>query len=128
MQRLNNSLLKQIFIILLFLGCVIQNSNGQTVTMPNIIGSNMVLQQNTQVPLWGWATAGTSVVISASWGQSSTVVTPASGKWMTRIKTPVAVPALEDAPPIADILLLVSWPLTLPKTRPSTVPVAAAGV
>jgi sialate O-acetylesterase len=92
MPQLNNFRLRQIFIILLFLGCVIQNNKGQTVTMPNIIGSNMVLQQNTQVPLWGWATAGTSVVISASWGQTATVVTPASGKWMTKIQTPVAVP------------------------------------
>lgn len=67
-------------------------SKAQTVTMPNIIGSNMVLQQNTQVPIWGWATAGTSVVVTASWGQPVTVITGAAGKWMTKIQTPVAVP------------------------------------
>lgn len=68
-----------------------QISNAQTITMPNIIGSNMVLQQNTQVPLWGWATAGTNVVVEASWGQSVTATTSTNGKWMTKIQTPVAV-------------------------------------
>lgn len=92
MQQLFNFRLRLISMILFFIGSAFQAAIGQTVTMPNIIGSNMVLQQNTQVPLWGWATAGTSVVITASWGQTATVVTPSSGKWMTKIQTPVAVP------------------------------------
>lgn len=84
--------LLKISFVFLFLACFIQNNNCQTVTMPNIIGSNMVLQQNTAVALWGWASAGISVSINASWGQAVTIVTPASGKWMTKIQTPVAIP------------------------------------
>ena len=80
------------YLLLLLSSLFIQISSAQTITMPNIIGSNMVLQQNTQVPLWGWATAGTNVVIEASWGQSVTVTTAVNGKWLTKIQTPIAVP------------------------------------
>jgi len=86
--------LHKLFFVLLFLNCFIQFEYSQTVTMPNIIGSNMVLQQNTAVTIWGWATAGTNVLINASWGQSVTTTTNSSGKWLTRIQTPVAVPGL----------------------------------
>ena len=91
MNHNNYFKLRAFTLSLLFLLCIIFVGNAQTVTMPNIIGSNMVLQQNTQVPLWGWATAGTSVVVTASWGQTVTVIAGTSGKWMTSIQTPVAV-------------------------------------
>ena len=77
-----------LFVIVLFT----QTGRAQTISMPNIIGSNMVLQQNTLVPLWGWAIAGTNVTIEASWGQTVTVTTATNGKWMTKIQTPIAVP------------------------------------
>lgn len=92
MCEMNYSRLKYISIIFLLLACFTQESKSQVITMPNIIGSNMVLQQNTRVPLWGWATAGTSVVINASWGQSVTAIAGTDGKWMTKIQTPIAVP------------------------------------
>ena len=84
--------LRKLFFVFLFLHCAIQYEYSQTITMPNIIGSHMVLQQNTAVSLWGWASVGTSVSINASWGQSVTTTTNTSGKWLTRIQTPVAVP------------------------------------
>jgi len=92
MNNITYSKLRAFTISLLFLFCFIFDGNAQTVTMPNIFGSNMVLQQNTQVPLWGWATAGTSVLVTASWGQPVTVITGTNGKWMTKIQTPIAVP------------------------------------
>ena len=86
------SKLRVFTISLLFLFCFVLVGKAQTVTMPNIIGSNMVLQQNTQVPVWGWAAAGTSVIVTPSWGQPVTVITGTTGKWMTKIQTPVAIP------------------------------------
>ena len=38
------------------------------VTLPRVIGSNMVLQRHTQVPIWGWASAGEEVTITLSAG------------------------------------------------------------
>jgi hypothetical protein len=59
--------------------------------MPNIINNNMVLQQNTLVSIWGWATSGTSIIVKASWGASDTIVSDANNKWITKLKTPIAV-------------------------------------
>lgn len=35
--------------------------------LPSIIGSGMVLQQSSDVPVWGWDTPGQAVRISVSW-------------------------------------------------------------
>jgi len=83
---------RQVLLIGFLCFFLIQKSNGQTITMPNIIGSNMVLQQNTQVSLWGWGTAGTNVTVTASWGQNTTVTSNSNGKWIAKIQTPVATP------------------------------------
>lgn len=37
------------------------------VRLPGIIGSNMVLQQKSQVPIWGWTTPGNTVRVTPSW-------------------------------------------------------------
>ena len=34
------------------------------VTLPRVIGSNMVLQRDMQVPIWGWATPGEVVTLT----------------------------------------------------------------
>ena len=36
------------------------------VTLPRVIGSNMVLQRDMQAPIWGWASAGEEVTITLS--------------------------------------------------------------
>ena len=61
------------------------------VDMPSIFSDNMVLQQQTQVALWGTAT-GKKVTITPSWSKAKTVVatTDKDGKWMARIDTPAA--------------------------------------
>ncbi|MCE2401406.1 9-O-acetylesterase [Candidatus Poribacteria bacterium] len=64
---------------------------GQTlvyseVTLPRVIGSNMVLQRDMQVPIWGWASAGEeiSIILSAEGAESLAVLTTtadADGNW-----------------------------------------------
>jgi sialate O-acetylesterase len=51
----------------------------------------MVLQQNTQAAVWGWAAVGKTITINGSWGQNATTTVSASGKWATKIQTPVAI-------------------------------------
>lgn len=79
-----------IYLLLIFIASTIK-MNAQTLTMPRILGNNMVLQQNKQVPVWGWAVAGTSVTITASWGQTVSAVSDVNGRWQTSIQTPVAI-------------------------------------
>lgn len=91
------SWLRLISFVLFFLVGIWQESSCQIVTMPNIIGSNMVLQQNMKVPLWGWAKPGASIRIKASWGGLVKAKTNSAGKWMTKIQTPLAKPGQAPA-------------------------------
>jgi len=69
------------------------HTNAQTITMPYLFNNNMVLQQNTQVSIWGWASAGTTVYVKGSWSSSVTVsaVAGADTKWIAKLPTPVAI-------------------------------------
>ena len=54
------------------------------VELPEIIGSDMVLQQNAQCRLWGWADPRATVRIETSWGAECTVRSDADGRWSAR--------------------------------------------
>jgi sialate O-acetylesterase len=62
------------------------------VSLPNIFGNAMVLQQNTKVPIWGWAPPATQIKITASWGEEVSLITGSKGKWTCKIQTPAAHP------------------------------------
>ena len=63
---------------------------GAKVQMPSVFSDNMVLQQQTEVALWGSA-KGKSVTISASWAPGKEVTVPVKrGKWTARLATPAA--------------------------------------
>ena len=76
---------------LLFLTFLVLGLSAQTLSLPKFFGNNMVLQQNTQAAIWGWAAAGKTITVTGSWGQNATTTVAASGKWATTIQTPVAV-------------------------------------
>jgi len=61
------------------------------VRLPAVIGSNMVLQQQSEVPLWGWADPGEEITIRARWkkGRARTKA-DADGKWRALLTTPKA--------------------------------------
>lgn len=44
------------------------------VRLPHIIGDNMVLQQQTEARLWGWAKAGQTVRVTTSWNDETVSV------------------------------------------------------
>jgi unsaturated rhamnogalacturonyl hydrolase len=61
------------------------------ITLPSIFSDNMVLQQNTNVNIWGKATNGEKITIQPSWSSKSVqVVANNNGKWNAIIKTPRA--------------------------------------
>lgn len=63
-----------------------------SITMPNIFGSNMVLQQNTEVPIWGWGETGSTIEIMPSWGKVVKTIVGVDGTWKAKINTPKAKP------------------------------------
>jgi sialate O-acetylesterase len=59
-------------------------------TVAPLITDNMVLQQKSNAPLWGYGVPGTQVSVLASWGDSGKSVVEANGAWMVKVKTPKA--------------------------------------
>ena len=61
------------------------------VELPEIIGDNMVLQQQTNAHLWGKATPKATVTISVSWsGEKFTTRADKEGHWLVSVPTPAA--------------------------------------
>ena len=61
------------------------------VRLPSIIGSHMVLHQNSDVRLWGWCSPAEKITIKTTWDTVSYRLTgESSAKWSLKIKTPSA--------------------------------------
>ena len=59
------------------------------IKLPAIISNNMVLQQKSAVPLWGWAKDGETIRINVSWSCNVLeTVTDSNGFWTAKIDTP----------------------------------------
>ena len=55
-----------------------------------LFSDNMVVQHNSDVPIWGKASPNKRVTISASWDATSTAWADGMGNWETKINTPKA--------------------------------------
>ena len=51
---------------------------------------HMVIQRDTEAPVWGIADAGEQVTVVGSWGKSASAVTGEDGKWRVKLQTPAA--------------------------------------
>ena len=82
--------LTRISLTLIALTFFFQASNGN-ISLPEIFSDNMVLQQKSDVMIWGWAKTGEKVVLKADWldAEISTTVDN-QGKWSLILKTPEA--------------------------------------
>lgn len=84
--------MKKLFLLFCCIICVSFFSKlFAIIRLPPIMSSNMVLQQNSQATLWGWANPTERFVIISSWKDTVDSVTAFnSGKWKARISTPAA--------------------------------------
>lgn len=61
------------------------------ITLPPMFSNNMVLQQQTDAPLWGTAKPGATVTLLTSWdGQTHRTKAGADGSWKLTVPTPEA--------------------------------------
>lgn len=75
-------------LILICIAVLSTVSSFARVVLPPVFSDNMVLQQNTEVAIWGWTSPGQVVKVSASWTRQVTKVKASSdGKFMARIPT-----------------------------------------
>ena len=81
--------MKSIYSLLSFVFSVV--FLNAAVTLPSFFTSNMVLQQQTQAPIWGKAIPGRKVTVTTSWDQKTyTTTADATGSWKVDLSTPVA--------------------------------------
>lgn len=80
----------------LLLGLAIAITAGwqqaQALDLPEIFSDNMMLQQQTQARIWGWAKGGSTIEVSTSWdAQKYTAkADKKSGRWELEVNTPAA--------------------------------------
>lgn len=66
---------------------------GAAIRLPEIIGPHMVLQQNSDALMWGWATPGAKITVSPGWLRKPlTTRVSSDGRWQLRVPTPAASP------------------------------------
>jgi sialate O-acetylesterase len=64
---------------------------GADVTLPSVFGDSMVLQRESEVPIWGWANPGEAVTVEPSWsGAGITAEADDEGHWRVVVETPEA--------------------------------------
>ena len=82
--------MKKIFritLIAIFNFILVQSSYAE-VRLPAIVSSNMVLQRNTTIILWGWADANENITITPSWlNNDLNVKADKQGNWKIEVKT-----------------------------------------
>jgi len=61
------------------------------VRLPSILGSHMVLQQQSKVKLWGWSAPAEKITITVSWDNTTYETKGSRGaRWVAEINTPKA--------------------------------------
>ena len=68
------------FIIILLLSVGINKKSRADVKLPGIFGSNMVLQEGTKIPVWGWASPGERISVTFN-GAVQRIRAGSDGKW-----------------------------------------------
>lgn len=81
--------LKSVLIFVFYVTTI--NSANANISMPEIFKSNMVLQQKSEVKIWGWAKPGEPVKLEAGWlEQNLEAKADNQGTWSLLLKTPSA--------------------------------------
>ncbi|MBW8325375.1 MAG: sialate O-acetylesterase [Prolixibacteraceae bacterium] len=80
--------MKKVFFTLLILFAFSANLFAKII-LPSVFADNMVLQQNSEVAVWGWSDPAETVKIVAGWNEKDTIKVKAdnTSAWKTTIKT-----------------------------------------
>lgn len=78
----------KLFYILILSGLLISSPGYAEIKLPAIVSSNMVLQRNTTITLWGWSDPNEEIAISASWLKKSVnIIADKVGDWKVEVQT-----------------------------------------
>jgi sialate O-acetylesterase len=65
-------------------------AGDQTFRLGSLFTDNMVLQQHSEVPVWGQGTSGSVVTVQTSWREHASALVGEDGRWMVHLATPAA--------------------------------------
>jgi sialate O-acetylesterase len=87
---------------------------SSAIRLPSILGSHMVLQQNSEVKLWGWCSPAEKITIKTNWDTISYHTTgESSAKWFLKIKTPSAggpyTITINETTVLEDVMIGENW-------------------
>lgn len=76
------------FLVCMLLSALAVTAQAQ-VTMPSVFSDHMVLQQKSEVPVWGWSGPNQEIKVVGSWAAGDTVSTRSNdmGQWSLKLKT-----------------------------------------
>ncbi len=78
-------------IIALLIAFLLSVSTSGQIRLPAIIGDNMVLQQNSEVAIWGWGDPGTQIKVTGSWNKDTVkALISNQSEWIVKLRTPPA--------------------------------------
>ncbi len=79
---------KTLFVFTVLFFSMLASAN---IRLPSVLSSNMVLQRQSNVTLWGWADPQEKIVITTSWNsRTDTVIATGEANWKLKINTPAA--------------------------------------
>lgn len=82
--------MKQKILFLVVLMTTVISVNAK-VRLPHLVSDNMIIQQQTDVRLWGWTKPGRTVVATTSWSnQRAETKADKQGRWLLTVRSPKA--------------------------------------
>lgn len=72
-----------IFALIIMSGC----QKKTELSLPAVFSDNMVIQQNTDIVIWGKASPGTEIRVSGEWGESVSVTAGDNSDWQVQLPT-----------------------------------------
>ena len=107
--------MKNLFLFLIFVLFSCQNSTKSLLLSP-VFSDHMVLQQKSDVSIWGSTSPNQDVFIAASWDEKVITKSDKDGEWNIKIKTPsyggpynISVISLKDSILLKDVLIGEVW-------------------
>lgn len=78
-------------IIIAFLSFLASFNMNAQIKLPALFTDNMMLQQDMDAPIWGWANKNEEITVLTSWDSKAyETKTDKNGKWLLKVKTPKA--------------------------------------
>lgn len=78
-----NSVIKVAGVFIVFFLLLYHFSFAQ-ISLPSLISDGMILQRNTSINIWGWASPGEKIKISFN-GKTANTITKLNDKWLMKL-------------------------------------------